>query len=244
MCTGRDRSKSMAYKYEKVNKKLLVPQIEDQLMIYIKQDSITIGTKLPNEYDLAERFGVGRSTVREAIKSLASKGVLEVRRGAGTFVKSKDMLMGDPLGLSRYKDKYKLAMDLFEVRIWLEPEGAAKACECANEEQKRNIKELCDEVEHLYLSGKNHIPKDMEFHASIAKCSGNGVVEVLVPVIHTAVTTFANLTNRKLMQETIDTHREITNAILRGDSMGAKCAMIMHLTYNRQMLMRIMEEES
>lgn len=46
------------------------------------------------------------------------------------------------------------------------------------------------------------------------------------------------------MQETIDTHREITNAILRGDSMGAKCAMIMHLTYNRQMLMRIMEEES
>ena len=79
-----------------------------------------------------------------------------------------------------------------------EPEVAAKACECANEEQKRNIKELCDEVEHLYLSGKNHIPKDMEFHASIAKCSGNGVVEVLVPVIHTAVTTFANLTNRKL----------------------------------------------
>ena len=58
------------------------------------------------------------------------------------------------------------------------------------------------------------------------------------------MTTFANLTNRKLMQETIDTHREITNAILRGDSMGAKCAMIMHLTYNRQMLMRIMEEES
>ena len=69
-------------------------------------------------------------------------------------------------------------------------------------------------------------------------------MKLLVPVIHTAVTTFANLTNRKLMQETIDTHREITNAILRGDSMGAKCAMIMHLTYNRQMLMRIMEEES
>lgn len=82
----------------------------------------------------------------------------------------------------------------------------------------------------------------MEFHASIAKYSGNRVVEVLVPVIYTAVTTFANLTNRKLMNETIETHREVTNAILRGDAMGAKCAMIMHLTYNRQMLLKMMEE--
>jgi len=61
-------------------------------------------------------------------------------------------------------------------------------------------------------------------------------------VIYTAVTKFANLTNRTLMKETIDTHREITNAILRGDSMGAKCAMIMHLTYNRQMLMQMQEQ--
>lgn len=99
MCTGRDRSKSMAYKYEKVNKKLLVPQIEDQLMIYIKQDSITIGTKLPNEYDLAERFGVGRSTVREAIKSLASKGVLEVRRGAWNICQKQGYVNGRSFGL-------------------------------------------------------------------------------------------------------------------------------------------------
>ncbi len=63
-----------------------------------------------------------------------------------------------------------------------------------------------------------------------------------MPVIYTAVTTFANLTNRKLMNETIETHREVTNAILRGDAMGAKCAMIMHLTYNRQMLLKMMEE--
>ena len=45
------------------------------------------------------------------------------------------------------------------------------------------------------------------------------------------------------MKETIETHREITNAILRGDSMGAKCAMIMHLTYNRQLLLRMLEEK-
>ena len=86
---------------------------------------------------------------------------------------------------------------------------------------------------------KNHIQKDMEFHEAIAKCSGNRVVEVLIPVILTAITTFANLTNRKLQKETIETHRAITDAMLQGDSMGVKCAMIMHLTYNRQMLIEM-----
>lgn len=234
----------MAYNYEKVNKQLLVPQIEDQLMLYIHQDGITVGAKLPNEYELAEKFGVGRSTVREAVKSLASKGILEVRRGAGTFVKKNELAKDDPLGLAQFEDKYRLAMELFDVRILLEPEVAATACKYATEEEKQRIKELCDEVEQLYLAGKNHIPKDMEFHECIAKCSRNRVVEVLIPVIYTAVTTFANLTYRKLRNETIETHREITNAILRGDSMGAKCAMIQHLTYNRQMLIRLNQEKN
>lgn len=234
----------MAYKYEKVNQKLLVPQIEDQLMMYIQQEQITIGSNLPSEYKLAEIFGVGRSTIREAVKSLVTKGILEVKRGSGTFVKSTEMVIDDPLGLSQFEDKYRLAMELFDVRILLEPEVAAVACRNATEEEKRHIKELCDEVEQLYLEGKNHIQKDMEFHATIAKCSGNRVVEVLMPVILTAITTFANLTNRKLQKETIETHREITEAFIRGDSMGVKCAMIMHLTYNRQMLMELSRKKS
>ena len=166
---------------------------------------------------------------------------MEVKRGSGTFVKNPEPDKQDPLGLSKFEDKYRLAMDLFDVRILLEPEVAATACKNATKEQKDKIKELCDEIEELYMEGKNHIQKDMEFHETIAKCSGNKVVETLIPVILTAITTFANLTYRKLQKETIETHREITNAILRGDSMGAKCAMIMHLTYNRQTLIKLSE---
>lgn len=234
----------MAYSYEKVDKKLLVPQTEDQLMLFLLQDEFEIGSKLPNEYVLAQKFGVGRSTIREAIKSLASKGILEVRRGSGTYLKSKAVNVSDPLSLSKIKDKYQMAMDLFDVRILLEPEIAVLACRYATEEEKQKIKTLCDEVETLYLSGQNHIQKDMEFHAAIAACSRNHVIDSLIPIIFTAVTTFGNLTQRKLINETIDTHREITNAILRGDSVGAKCAMIMHLTYNRQLLVSIMEENA
>lgn len=233
----------MAYQYEKVNQKLLVPQIEDQLMMYIHQEQVAVGDHLPSEYKLAEIFGVGRSTIREAVKSLVIKGILEVKRGSGTYVKNRELIVDDPLGLAQFEDKYRLAMELFDVRILLEPEIAALACRNATEAEKMHIKELCDEVEQLYLEGKNHIQKDMEFHSAIAKCSGNRVVEALIPVILTAITTFANLTNRKLLRETIDTHREITNAILRGDSMGVKCAMIMHLTYNRRMLLEMSKEK-
>ena len=73
---------------EKVGKKLLGSQIEDSLMEYILNEPVAIGEKLPNEFELAEKFGVGRSTIREAVKSLVSKGVLEVRRGSGTYVVS------------------------------------------------------------------------------------------------------------------------------------------------------------
>ena len=104
----------MPYNYEKVNQKLLVPQIEDQLVMYIQHENIGIGAKLPSEYKLAEIFGVGRSTIREAVKSLVTKGMLEVKRGSGTFVKSTEIVVDDPLGLAQFEDKYRLAMELLD----------------------------------------------------------------------------------------------------------------------------------
>ena len=227
---------------EKVGKKLLGSQIEDSLMEYILNEPVAIGEKLPNEFELAEKFGVGRSTIREAVKSLVSKGVLEVRRGSGTYVVSTSSLEEDPLGLGRFEDKYHLALELFEVRLMLEPEIAALASEYASEEEKAQLESLCDQVERQYTAGINHIKKDIEFHTCIAKCSRNRVVETLIPLINSSVSSFATLTRRQ-MKETIETHRAVTNAILKGDSVGARCAMIMHLTYNRQKLLELLEAQ-
>lgn len=226
------------YQFERLDKKLLGEQIEDELMNYILQEPVEVGQRIPNEFELAEKFGVGRSTIREAVKGLVSKGILEVKRGSGTYVISTSTAEDDPLGLSKLQDKYKLALELFEVRLMLEPDIAALAAEKATPEELEQLKILCDETEQMYRSGKNHIPKDVEFHTCIAKCSKNRVVETLIPLINTAVLTFANLTHRTLMQETIETHRAVVEAITDKDPVGARCAMMMHLTYNRQMLMR------
>lgn len=227
----------------KSNRGLLASQVEEKLMDYILDTPVKIGEKIPNEFELAELFGVGRSTIREAVKSLGSKGVLEVRRGSGTFVIGTNRLEDDPLGLSGVTDKVELALDLCNVRLMLEPEIAALACEHATDEEKAELKRLCDEAEALYLSGENHLQKDVEFHTCIARCSKNCVIEKLVPIIQSAVTTFVNLTHRQLKQETIETHRAITDAIIRGDSAGARYAMIMHLNYNRQLILQKKEKE-
>ena len=231
------------YQSRKLDNRLLGSQIEDELMKYIWEQPVEIGEKIPNEFELAEMFGVGRSTIREAVKGLVSKGVLEVCRGSGTYVINTNSVENDPLGLSKQKDKFKLALDLFEVRLMLEPEIAANAAKNATEEELVQLKQLCDETEETYLSGKNHIPKDIDFHTCIAGCSKNEVVEILMPIINSAVMTFANLTHRTLMKETIETHRAITDAILARDSIGAKCAMITHLTYNRQALLKMMADQ-
>lgn len=233
----------LMYQFEKMEKKLLGRRVEDALLDYILQEPIEIGQKIPNEYELAEKFGVGRSTVREAVKGLVSKGILEVRRGSGTFVVSTSNLEEDPLGLSRFPDKYKLALELFDVRLMIEPEIAVLACENATEEELDQLQRLCAEVEEFCCSGEDHTAKDVEFHTCIARCSKNRVVELLVPVIDSAVVTFANLTQRSLKEETIITHREILDSILRKDAVGARCAMVMHLTYNRQAIIRLIDEQ-
>lgn len=224
-------------------KKPLGARTEDALMKYILNKPVGLGEKIPNEFELAELFGVGRSTIREAVKGLVSRGILEVRRGAGTYVISTSSSDTDPLGLGKIEDKYKLALDLFEVRLMIEPEIAALAAKNASKAELNTLKQLCDETEQLYRNSRNHINKDIEFHTHIAKCSKNQVVETLLPVINTAVHTFANLTHHLLIEETLQTHRAVTDAILKRDSVGARCAMIMHLTYNRQTIMKIMEEQ-
>lgn len=230
------------YQKKTEGKKTLGQKTEDRLMKYILDRQIEIGAKLPNEFELAETFEVGRSTMREAVKSLVSRGILEVRRGDGTYVVSRADAESDILGFGQIKDRYQLALDLFDVRLMIEPEIVTWACKNATKEQLRHLRMLCDEVELLYTQGHDHIYKDIEFHSYLAKLSGNVVVERLLPVINTAVVTFAKITYRSLMRETLETHRAIVTALEHRDAVGAKCAMNMHLTYNRQVIMELLEE--
>lgn len=225
-----------------IKSKLLVEEIEEQIYHYILNKPFEVGDKLPNEFELGKRFGVGRSTIREAVKLLVSKGVLEVRRGSGTYVISTTPADLDPLGLQGRADRMKLALDLVDARILLEPGIAEMAARNATEEDIERLKRLCDLTEMKIKEGDDYINEDIAFHTCVAECSKNVVVEQLIPIIDTAVLMFVNVTCRMLKKESIETHRAVTDAIAERDPIGAKTAMMMHMTYNRNMIKKLMKE--
>lgn len=224
--------------------KLLAEQVQEQIYQYILDTPIAIGAKLPNEFELGDRFGVGRSTIREAVKLLISRGILEVRRGSGTYVVSTTPVDMDPLGLRAMGDKMALALDLVNVRIILEPGIAEMAALNATDEDVEKLRRLCDSVEEKIQCGDTYIEDDIAFHTCVAECSKNKVVEQLIPIIDTAVLMFVNVTHKKLTDETIMTHRAVTDAIAEHDPIGAKTAMMMHMTFNRNMIKQLMAEGS
>ena len=222
--------------FSHLKNKLLAEQVEDQIYHYILDEALEPGAKLPNEFALGERFRVGRSTIREAVKLLSSKGIVEVRRGSGTYVLTTALGLGDPLGLSAVQDKTALALDLVNVRLLLEPGIAEMAANNATDEDIARLRRLCERVERKIHDGDRYIEDDIAFHTCVAESSKNMVVEQLIPIIDTAVMMFVNVTHKKLIDETIMTHRMVVDAIAAHDPIGARSARAMHLTFNRRMI--------
>ena len=224
------------------NGRSLAEQAAEQIINYIIESGLDTGEKLPNEFDLAESIGVGRGTVREAIKILVSRNIVEIRRGTGTFISEQMGMTEDPLGLAFIKDKASLAMDLLTVRLIIEPEIAAMAAQNATQAQIEALIKQCELVDEFILSGKNHLQEDIIFHRIIASCSKNAVVEKLIPVIHSSIVASIDVTSSALKQETMETHREILECITAKNPEGAKWAMQMHLLYNRMLISKIHKE--
>lgn len=223
---------------EELTGKSLVESTAEQLIRLIVDNGYTVGRKLPNEYELSQQLGVGRNTVREAVRALVSRNIVEIRRGAGTFVSQKMGIADDPLGFTFIQDKHKAFLDLIEVRFMLEPAIASLAAQNATDAEIVILGHLCDEVEKLLLAGGNPVNKDIEFHTQIAKCSKNTVVPRLIPVINAAIIAFTSINENKIIAATIEHHREIFTAIKAHRPHDAQDAMLLHLAYNRNKLQK------
>jgi DNA-binding FadR family transcriptional regulator len=212
----------------------------EDLIILIRERGYDVGEKIPNEYELSEQLGVSRNTVREAVRVLASRNILYIRQGAGTFISDKKGVADDPLGFSLIEDHKKLVEDLMQIRIIIEPQIAALAAQNATAQDVEILQHLCDEVEELISKGQDFTQKDMEFHAQIGICSQNIVMTNLIPVICEGITVFASTVEEQEFQQTIKSHREIFQSIKEGRSTNAERAMLFHLLYNRN---RFIEED-
>ena len=221
--------------------KTLAEQVADGIMNLIQETPYKAGDKLPTEKELCESTGAGRNTVREALKILASRNVLEIRQGAGTFVSEKQGISDDPLGFSMVNDHVKLTKDLLQVRIMLEPQIAALAAQCAKEHEIKELEEILEEMEAAMKKREDYSELDTKFHTKIAQCTHNIVMENLLPVIGKGVAVFAKEVAQTEYDRTWISHRKIFCYIRDHKPFEAEMEMQYHLLYNTS---RYEEEQS
>ena len=203
-----------------------------KLLEMIQEKGYTVGDKLPTEVELTEALGVGRNTVREALRILMSRNIVTIRQGSGTFISDKNGVADDPLGFSMIDDRRKLTEDLIQVRVMLEPPIAALAAQNATEEEIEALEAILKGLEQLIAERKDYAEKDSQFHAQIANCSHNLVMTNLIPVITDGIRVFADSVQETEYEQTLLSHRRIYEAIRQHRPVEAKQAMYFHLMYN------------
>lgn len=221
-----------------VNQKSLPERTADAIVAMLHMENYKSGAKLPNEIQMAQRFEVSRSTIRLAERLLADRDILDIQRGAGTFVSHKLGVSDDPLGFSLIYDKEKLARDLLELRIMIEPNAAALAAQNATRRDHELLFILCDELDGIIKSGKSYIKKDMEFHQAVANCSGNTAIHNLIPYIHQMQALYDSVSSTRHPRETVPEHREIALAISEHRGIDARNAMEYHLLSIRKRILQ------
>lgn len=226
----------------KTKESSLPERTAEQISRLIVERQLTNEDKLPSEFELAELLHVGRGTVREGVKLLVARNVLEIRRGKGTYIAAHPGEVSDPLGFAYYPDQPQLAIDLMEIRGQMEPWVAGLAAERATPEDLAALRETCSVVEQDILAGRDYSRHDVRFHVAIAECTRNLVVPKLIPIITYSITSFVSLTENRLKMETLVDHRELLDAISSRDGDRAVQAMARHIEHNRVLMQELAEE--
>lgn len=190
------------------------------------------GEKLPNEVDLSQELGVSRATLREAIRALVTQGVLEVRRGRGTFVSEQAGQVED-FGFSTLEQVRGQLRDLFELRSIFEPQAARLACRRGSGEELADILEKGAAVDRCIRLGKDRTQADRDFHAAIVRAAHNEFMMRLLPMIDRAVSTAVESGEHKeqLAQVTLRDHALLMEFFQKRDEAGAEHAMAIHMRH-------------
>lgn len=208
----------------------------DTIVEHIVNAGLSKGDKLPNEKILCEKLKVGRSTLREAVRMLASRNILVVKHGSGIYVSDKPGVSQDPLGFTFIKDKSRLVNDLVDFRMMIEPRVAALAAQNSTDAQIAKLEELAEMVADKIRKGKPHAQVNSLFHSYLGEMSGNSVIPNLEPIIFKAIDLFIDLSQSKLSFDTISEHQAIVDAIKRRKPIDASDAMVAHLLNNRNFI--------
>ncbi len=192
-----------------------------------------VGDKLPNENDLAQELGVSRSTLREAVKILTTSGILEIKRGKGTFVTANTIINSGDFG-----DIASGLDDLFEMRLMFEPDCAYYAAERATDEEIEIICKYGEAVEKKILSGEDRTAEEQKFHESIANATHNAFVKQFMPIIFNAIKkgVVVLTKDQDVSEDNLKDDRLIMEFLKKRNPEGARTAMRLHIIHAMERL--------
>lgn len=200
----------------------------------VEEHIYNYGEKLPNENELSQELGISRTTLREAIRTLISNGVLVVKRGKGTFVAEQIDQYAQGIEVNDFLKKKVTLRDLYETRMIFEPEAAALACKRATDEEIKEILrlgEICQSELKKDPCGKKRIESESAFHGAILKASHNEFLGQFLPILTNTIqkTIELNYNLEIIAEEAYKDHIMIMKFLEQRDTVGVKSAVTIHL---------------
>ena len=226
--------------FEPVKNQRISDEILRQIRDAVLSGKFQVGDRLPNERALAEQFAASRTSVREALRGLEQTGVILIKKGihGGVFVADPDhSLVSRPFQtLLRLR---KITMDnIVEARLIFEPEAARLAAQRAEREDLEEMNEVIEKMSAAVESGELPTSFDLKFHKLIARAARNPILEMLSDsMLEVASQVITGLhPSRDVLRHVVRRHREVFEAVRRGDSPLAFTVMSKHIVDVRNRL--------
>ena len=216
---------------EPVKRSRIYEHIVEQIHALIREGRWAPGDQIPPERELAERFRVSRTSVREALRALESLGLVEIRPGEGTFVREVSVeTLIEPLALVMASQREAIG-ELFEARRLLEPSLAALAAERATPEEIQEMERILEEQAREVATGRTGIAQDAAFHAALGAAAHNRAITRIAHGIMDLLTQSReeSLNTPGRPQRSHEDHRRVLAAVTARDPAAAERSMDDHL---------------
>ena len=208
----------------------LIDKTSEQLIHQITVErKYKAGDKLPNETELAKDLGVSRNTLRAAVQQLVGQGVLEIKRGRGTYLADSSEATNS-FGFEQLTITQMKLHDLYELRITLEPDLAYYAASRATDDELKAILEIGEKLQEHQLEETDDFEGNHQFHMAIVRASHN---EFGIRIFEIIFSTLRELFLTGKLAQNIDDffedHKLMMDYLKRRDPEGARLASRMHL---------------
>jgi len=189
------------------------------------------GEKIPTERELASELGVGRASLREALKALQIMGMIEIRLGDGTYVRKRSEFFSTPLLWAIASSPAVDIEELVAARKLIEVELAGLAAEHASVAQMKEIREYLDRMKKERGNPDEFIQADLNFHLAIGNAASNGILLNALQLIRNLLHEWMlkAVATKGVYEEAYKQHERVLHAIKSRDGKAARTAMRNHL---------------